>query len=154
MSVASFEHVTVKSAARHCHPYMKLFTSALRGLASSGVLRSGRRCCPSAALSSAATYSDSHCHLFHEQFGGPAEQDAAAERAARAGVAAVVNGLCPETNRVVLELCSRHEMLYPAAGIYPLDACGSELAARPELWVHDFEPPVSGGGWRLGVSRR
>ena len=123
---------------------MKLFANALQGaLASSGALRGGRRCCPAAALSAAATYSDSHCHLFHEQFGDQAEQDAAAERAARAGVAAVVNGLCPETNRAVLKLCSRHALLYPAAGIYPLNACGTALAARPELWDHDFEPPVS-----------
>ena len=82
---------------------------------------------------------DAHCHLIHERFPA-AEADAAAERAASAGVEyAVVNGLDPESNRAVLDLCARHENLLAAVGIYPLDACSNVIDRA--AWDHDFEPP-------------
>eukprot|EP00639_Heterosigma_akashiwo_P018015 CAMPEP_0206398964 /NCGR_PEP_ID=MMETSP0294-20121207/24502_1 /ASSEMBLY_ACC=CAM_ASM_000327 /TAXON_ID=39354 /ORGANISM="Heterosigma akashiwo, Strain CCMP2393" /LENGTH=281 /DNA_ID=CAMNT_0053854603 /DNA_START=144 /DNA_END=989 /DNA_ORIENTATION=+ len=83
-------------------------------------------------------YVDVHCHLIHEQFEG--DEDAAAERAAAKGLEfCIVNGLEPESNRKVLELCSRHSNLVAAAGIYPIDACCNVI--EPTAWEHEFPPP-------------
>ena len=83
-------------------------------------------------------YVDVHTHLIHESF----QQDAddAALRAKEAGLdCVIVNGLEPKSNRAVLELCARHDHLYPALGIYPVDA----IAARIDrsTWNHPFAPP-------------
>ncbi len=83
-------------------------------------------------------YVDAHTHLFHERFAG--EEDAVARRAAAAGVSRViVNGLEPESNRQVLALCGRHENLYPALGIYPVDAACHAIDAG--TWPHSWPPP-------------
>lgn len=86
------------------------------------------------------TYVDVHTHLIHPKFEG--EEDAAAQRAAEAGLTCViVNGLRPESNRAVLELCDRHAHLEPAIGIYPVDA-GCK-AIGPHNWEADWDPPES-----------
>ena len=61
-------------------------------------------------------YVDVHCHIVHEKFEG--EEDAVAERARAKGLEfCVVNGLEPQSNRAVLELCDRHPTsLLPALG--------------------------------------
>lgn len=83
-------------------------------------------------------YTDAHTHLIHPQFAG--EEDAAARRAAEAGVECViVNGLEPRSNRATLALCERHKNLYPALGIYPIDACANEI--DPGTWENPFDPP-------------
>lgn len=83
-------------------------------------------------------YCDVHTHLIHQQFEG--EEDSAAERAAEAGLRCViVNGLEPTSNRAVLELCERHEHLYPAIGVYPVDA--GVAAINDDNWSHDWGPP-------------
>jgi len=84
-------------------------------------------------------YVDVHAHLIHQQFTG--EEDEIARRAREAGVEhVIVNGLEPESNRRVLELCARHDNLLPALGIYPVDAIATEIAAQG--WEHPFPPPA------------
>ena len=83
-------------------------------------------------------YVDVHTHLTHESFQN--DHDEAAIRAKEAGVECViVNGLEPESNRGVLALCERHDHLYPALGIYPVDAIASRIDR--DSWEHPFEPP-------------
>jgi len=74
-------------------------------------------------------YVDVHCHVIHDQFTG--EEDDVTHRAQLAGVEyCVVNGLEPISNRAVLELCACHpNILLPALGIYPLDACAHVINA-------------------------
>lgn len=85
-------------------------------------------------------YCDVHTHLIHRQFEG--EEDATADRAREAGLRCViVNGLEPVSNRAVLELCERHEHLYPAIGVYPVDA--GVAAITDDNWDHDWGPPES-----------
>lgn len=84
-------------------------------------------------------YVDAHAHLVHPQFTG--EEDAVAQRAAKAGLThVIVNGLEPRSNREVLRLCARHEHLLPAVGIYPVDAICNHIDA--DAWNHDFAPPT------------
>lgn len=83
-------------------------------------------------------YVDVHAHLIHESFASDA--DAAAERAAAAGVTRViVNGLEPKSNRAILALCARHPNLRPALGIYPVDAIAAKI--NRQAWPHAFPPP-------------
>jgi TatD DNase family protein len=84
-------------------------------------------------------YVDVHTHLTHASFAQDAE--AVAIRAADAGLdCVIVNGLEPRSNRAVLELCERHGHLYPALGIYPVDAVAS--AIDRDAWSYDFDPPA------------
>ena len=84
-------------------------------------------------------YVDVHAHIVHPRFSG--EEDTIAERAKRAGVECIiVNGLEPLSNRAVLALCERHQNLYPALGIYPVDAIANQIAQRH--WEYDFPPPT------------
>lgn len=86
-----------------------------------------------------SAYVDVHAHLIHESFAEDA--DAAAERAAAAGLEVViVNGLEPVSNRAVLELCARYDHLQPACGIYPVDAVAPRIDA--DNWTYDFAPPT------------
>jgi len=85
-----------------------------------------------------AMFVDVHAHLIHPSFQG--EEDAAAQRAAARGVTVIVNGLEPRSNRAVLELCARHANLYPALGIYPVDAVAHVLDR--DAWAHPFATPT------------
>lgn len=61
---------------------------------------------------------DAHCHLAAPEF--DADRDEVIERARQAGVvAAIVMGEDYDDNLRVLEVCSRHELLYPALGHHP-----------------------------------
>lgn len=83
-------------------------------------------------------YVDVHTHLVHKQFAG--DEDAAAVRAAAAGVdVVIVNGLEPVSNRATLELASRHENVFAAIGIYPVDA--GVAAITGANWAHEWGPP-------------
>ena len=53
----------------------------------------------------------------------------------------VVNGLEPESNRKVIELCERHPHLLPAAGIYPLNAACHHINAEDFHTTWGFEAP-------------
>ncbi len=83
-------------------------------------------------------YADVHTHLIHRKFEG--EEDAVAERAHEAGLRCVIaNGLEPKSNRATLELCERYDYLYPAIGIYPVDAGCAAIGEHN--WSHDWGPP-------------
>ncbi len=66
-------------------------------------------------------YADVHTHLTHNKFASDLEETV--RRARQAGLAAiVVNGLEPASNRRVLELAGRFDVVRAALGIYPVDA--------------------------------
>ncbi len=90
------------------------------------------------SASHASGYVDAHTHLVHPRFVG--DEDAVAARALEAGIdCAIVNGLEPDSNRGVMELCARHDHLLPAVGLYPVDAICNHIDA--DSWGHDWEPP-------------
>jgi len=81
---------------------------------------------------------DVHAHLIHHAFVN--DEDAAAERAAAAGVTTIiVNGLEPKSNRLILELAARQPNVKAALGIYPVDAIASVIDRA--AWTLPFEPP-------------
>ena len=84
-------------------------------------------------------YLDVHAHIVHEQFEG--EEAAIAEKCLAQGVRQiVVNGLNPDSNRKILQLCKAFPRLYrPAIGIYPLDAACNVI--DESTWKHPFPPP-------------
>ncbi|MEM7405693.1 MAG: TatD family hydrolase [Pseudomonadota bacterium] len=83
-------------------------------------------------------YVDVHTHLTHERFA----DDVApiVRRAADAGLRAiVVNGLEPRSNRQILEMAERYDVVRPALGIYPIDAACNVLPENFELDVEVFD---------------
>ena len=98
--------------------------SLLRGRCARGGLECVRRAARWSATgvtrqSSRSMYVDAHCHLTHRLFGERPHQVARA--AAEASVSRIcVNGLDSKSNQEVLDLCSAHGNLIPAAGIHPL----------------------------------
>lgn len=88
-------------------------------------------------------YIDAHTHLIHEKFEGPGVIESVINKCSVNGLdKIVVNGLEPKSNRAILELCAKYpEMLVPALGIYPLDACAKSIQANRAVWTHDFDPP-------------
>ena len=83
-------------------------------------------------------YVDIHTHLTHERFADDAEQ--AVARAREAGLGAiVVNGLEPRSNREILAMAARHDIVRPALGIYPIDAVCHLLPADFTLEVARFD---------------
>lgn len=97
----------------------------------------GRQAASSVAIN-LTMYVDVHTHLIHPRFDG--EEDAAATRAAQAGLDfVIVNGLEPQSNRATLELCARHPHLLAAIGIYPVDAVAHVLDR--DAWDNPFPPP-------------
>ena len=94
-------------------------------------------------LRMASNFVDAHTHLIHEQFEGPGIIDSIIEKCNASGLdKIVVNGLDPKSNRAILDLCMKYpQMLVPALGIYPLDACAKSIQANRSIWTHDFDPP-------------
>lgn len=71
-------------------------------------------------------FCDVHTHLTHERFGD--DVDSVIDRAILAGLGAIVsNGLNPISNRQVLALAQRYDVIKPALGIYPTDAVNDLL---------------------------
>jgi len=69
---------------------------------------------------------DVHAHLDHALFSK--DLDSVISRARDAGVKVIVaNGVDPETNRLVLDICSKYDLVRPALGIYPPDALAIEV---------------------------
>jgi TatD DNase family protein len=69
---------------------------------------------------------DVHAHLDHADF--KSDLDLVIVRAKAAGVKAIIaNGVDPETNRMVLAIAKRHDIVKPALGIYPPDALAEEV---------------------------
>ena len=75
-------------------------------------------------------YIDVHTHLTHEKFNQDLEQ--VITRAEAAGVLSlVVNGLEPNSNRLILQLAKQHNSIIPALGIYPIDAVNGLVKDLP-----------------------
>ena len=69
---------------------------------------------------------DVHVHLEHPLL---KDLDSVIQRARDAGVKVIIaNGIDRETNRKVLELAARYDIVRPALGIYPPDALSAEEA--------------------------
>ena len=80
---------------------------------------------------------DIHAHLTHDQFKGDVER--VVENARAAGLKAiVVNGLEPVSNKQTLELAEKYDIVYPAAGIYPVDAANAVISGELPVRVARF----------------
>ncbi len=82
-------------------------------------------------------YFDIHAHLTHDQFVG--DVDEVVSNARRAGLKAIiVNGLDPASNRQTLELANKYDIVYPALGIYPVDAANAVITQDLPVRVSKF----------------
>ena len=71
-------------------------------------------------------YVDVHAHLTHDKLS--ADVEAIVARARKAGVRSIIcNGLDPVSNREVLELAERFDIVQPSLGIYPIDAMAGHI---------------------------
>lgn len=83
-------------------------------------------------------YVDVHTHLTHEDF--DKDRSSVIERARSSGLGAVVvNGLEPKSNRMILDMASRDQLIKPALGIYPLDAVCHDIPADFPFNVEKFD---------------
>lgn len=81
---------------------------------------------------------DVHAHLDHERFKG--DLDAVIERARIAGVKAIItSGVNSTTNRIVLDLSKKYEIVKASFGLYPIDALDAELQTSSGF-SRDVEP--------------
>lgn len=92
---------------------------------------------------------DAHAHLTDPRLA--ADEGAVIARAVAAGVSTIlVNGLNPPDNERVLALSSRHPVVKPAIGLYPVDAVLPEMLAmgipyeRPDIELMPAEDAI---GW-------
>ena len=68
---------------------------------------------------------DVHCHLDHDKFKEDLPQ--VIERAKKAGLKAIVAaGVNSQSNRFVLELAKKYDVVKASPGLYPIDALGKE----------------------------
>lgn len=73
-------------------------------------------------------YIDIHTHLTHERFA--TDLDTVISNATDCGLShIVVNGLDPRSNRTILQMAQRYEVVQPALGIYPVEAVVDMLPA-------------------------
>ena len=83
------------------------------------------------------SYVDMHAHLTARYFAEPAQAILRASAAGLGGI--VVNGLEPESNRQILQMSVDHpDIVFPALGIYPIDAVNDMLPADFSLRVGRF----------------
>ncbi|MBD3303613.1 hypothetical protein GF343_00555 [Candidatus Woesearchaeota archaeon] len=75
---------------------------------------------------------DVHCHLNHEKFNE--DRDKVVERAKKAGVKVIItSGVNVPTNREVLELTKKYDIVKCTLGIYPIDALNIKIDALDEV---------------------
>ncbi len=88
---------------------------------------------------------DVHAHLTHPRLA--ARQAEVLERARAAGVTAIVaNGLNPADNAAVLELARREPLVFPAFGLYPVDAVLAEMRAAGVEYPREGEVASAADG--------
>jgi len=81
---------------------------------------------------------DVHAHLDHERFKN--DLDAVIERARQAGLKAIItSGVNSATNRVVLKIAERYDIVKVSFGLYPIDALAKELELTSGF-VRDIKP--------------
>ena len=83
-------------------------------------------------------YFDIHTHLTHSRFSDDLPETIERARAAELE-AIVVNGLEPVSNREILEMAARDHLIWPALGIYPVDAVNAELPEDFPLSIAHFD---------------
>ncbi len=82
-------------------------------------------------------YVDVHTHLTHARFEN--DYEAVIANAKKVGVEAIiVNGLEPKSNRQTLDLAKRFDNIYPALGIYPIEAI-HPMVKDLDLTKSDFD---------------
>lgn len=75
---------------------------------------------------------DVHAHINHERFKDDLDQ--VIERAKKAGVKAIIcNGVNSPTNREVLKLAEKYDIVKSALGLYPIDALNIQLPHLNEV---------------------
>jgi TatD DNase family protein len=94
---------------------------------------------------------DAHCHL---DFKGLIERlDEVISNAKKAGLKAIItSGITPETNRKVLEIAAKYDIVKPSFGLYPMDALTREdkenkfdVDKELEFWLENKDKFVSIG---------
>ena len=71
---------------------------------------------------------DVHAHLDHDMFKDDVDQ--VVERAKQAGVKHILTaGVNSVTNRNILEIAKKYDIVHPTFGLYPIDALAKELEA-------------------------
>lgn len=69
---------------------------------------------------------DIHAHLDHEKF--KPDLDQAIDRAKKAGVKHIItSGINSATNRLVLKIADKYDIVHPSFGLYPIDALAKEI---------------------------
>jgi len=79
---------------------------------------------------------DVHCHL---DFEGLIERlDEVIENARKAGLKAILtSGVNPKTNREILEIASKYDIVKPSFGLYPMDALEREGILKNQFDVDE-----------------
>ena len=82
---------------------------------------------------------DVHSHLDNERFSK--DIDEVIQRAKEAGVKAIItSGVNVTTNRKILELAEKYDIVHPSFGLYPIDALAKELESEEATgFVRDTE---------------
>ena len=79
---------------------------------------------------------DVHAHLYSIKFKG--KLDEVIDRARRAGVKHIItSGVNEVTNRKILEIADKYDIVHPSFGIYPIDALAKEIKSGEAA---DFPP--------------
>jgi len=82
---------------------------------------------------------DIHAHLDHEKF--KPDLDKVIDNAKKAGVKSIItSGVNSRTNRLILDISKKYDIVKPSFGIYPLDALANEMkAGEAEGFTRDIE---------------
>ena len=79
---------------------------------------------------------DVHAHLDHPFF--EKDLDQVIERAKKQGVKAIItNGVNPDSNKRVLELTKKYDIVKAAMGMYPIDALQKEAETGEAPWLQN-----------------
>lgn len=83
---------------------------------------------------------DVHTHLDHERFSK--DLDKVIDRAGKAGVRHIITaGVNSTTNRRILEIADKYDIVHPSFGIYPIDALAKEIKkGEASGFARDVEP--------------
>ena len=83
---------------------------------------------------------DVHCHLNHEKFNE--DRDEVVQKAKDAGVKVIItSGVNVPTNREVLELAKKYDIVKCTLGIYPIDALNIKIDALDEVGLTRMTEP-------------
>jgi len=83
---------------------------------------------------------DIHAHLDHDKF--KPDLDKVIERARKAGVKHIISsGVNSATNRLILKIAEKYDIVHPSFGLYPIDALAKEIeSGEAPGFVRDIKP--------------